>query len=108
MRLPIEGAEVLFMVVSTTNFHTIDNVDVEVILDDGSRWSGSFLTLSAIDEIMRRREGTGEALSGTFFQCHDAVIVRRAGVPAMLEVVKGMVTHGMIQNRLVRLSDEED
>jgi hypothetical protein len=43
------------------------NVDVELRLADGSRWSATVFTLAEVDRVMRSWEASGEALGGRYF-----------------------------------------
>ncbi|WP_280406974.1 hypothetical protein [Nocardia carnea] len=72
---------------------TVDNVDVIVTLDDGSRCSATVLTLERIEAIMQQWRASGEYSSGAYFTCPDLVLVRQARIPAILEVLEYMVAH---------------
>lgn len=52
-----------------------DNVDVEVILDNGDRYSATFFTLQNIKSLMMRYQKTGECYSGLYFWASDMIIV---------------------------------
>ena len=54
-----------------------DNVDVEVIFDDGSRYIATFFTLQNIQNIMDSYETTGECMNGFYFWSSDMLLVRR-------------------------------
>ncbi|WP_280435103.1 hypothetical protein [Nocardia carnea] len=72
---------------------TIDNIDVMITLNDGSRRSATILTLDRIWAIMQRWQESGEYASGTYFTCPDLVIVRKAGIPAIMEVLDYVVAN---------------
>ncbi len=101
----VAGARITFFLGADDNPETVENIDVEVRLDDGSRWSGTFLSLPEVARIMDRWQVTGEYLGGVFFQCRDLVIVRNPGVPAMTQLVARMVESGELRDTLMRLPD---
>lgn len=107
MKVQLEGAEAVFMLGADDNAKTVENVDVEVILDDGSRWSATFLSLAEIGRIMSRWKTTGECLGGSYFQCSDLVVVGREGLDAMTEVLRGLLESGQLRNVLTRVDIEE-
>ncbi|MEV0117365.1 hypothetical protein AB0H77_29720 [Streptomyces sp. NPDC050844] len=72
----------------------VENVDVELRLPDGTRWSATFMTLREIAEVMDRRKQTGECAGGAFFQCPDLVIVPTGGVDAMMASLRGIMDSG--------------
>ncbi|MFE6615893.1 hypothetical protein [Amycolatopsis sp. NPDC057786] len=68
----------------------VANVDVEVRLPDGSRWSATMFTVAELERLMERWAQTGECGSGSYFWCSDGVIVRKPGVSFMTEVLIGL------------------
>ena len=107
VKVQLNHAEALFMLGAEDDAETVENVDVEVFYDDGSRWSGTFLSLAEIGRIMDRWRFTGESLGGSYFQCPDLVIVRHGGVAAMSRVLNGLVDSGEFRSVLVRVDIEE-
>lgn len=95
--------EILFMLGAEDNAETVENVDAEITLPDGTRWSATFMTLHEISRIMDRWSKTGENLGGKYFQCSDLVITREAGLPAMVGAVQGILDSGGPQGILDRL-----
>lgn len=91
-------------------FDTVYDVDVLVTLVDGSRWSATFMTLDAIERVLRKWSLTGECLGGVFFQCRDLVITREPGVPAMMEIIEGLVegTDQRLQDVFQYLEPDDD
>lgn len=53
-----------------------DNADVQVELADGKRYVATFFTIANIQRIMKKDEGPGECLHGTYFWCSDMLIVK--------------------------------
>ena len=95
--------EAIFMLGLEDLADTVENVDAEVRLTDGTRWSVTFLTLGEISRIMDRWGKTGENLNGWYFQCADLVIVKEAGVHAMVKALRGIIDAGGPDGVLVRL-----
>ncbi|MFI1226142.1 MULTISPECIES: hypothetical protein [Streptomyces] len=84
----------LFLLGADDRAESVDNVDVELRLPDGTSWSGTFMTVGAIEVVMNRWRKTGEYGGGVFFQCSDLVIVPKAGVAAMVEALRAVVAEG--------------
>ncbi|MFI7117381.1 hypothetical protein [Amycolatopsis sp. NPDC049868] len=67
-----------------------ENIDVEVRLPDGSRWSATMFTVAEVERLMEQWAQTGECGGGSYFGCSDGVIVREPGVSFMTEVLIGL------------------
>lgn len=97
------GAEATFMLGADDDPSTIENLDAQVVLDDGSRWSATLLTLAEIARLMERWKVTGECLGGSYFQCSDLVVMERGGVSAAAELLGRLVESGQLRDVLVRV-----
>ncbi|WP_228922502.1 hypothetical protein [Streptomyces sp. DH7] len=84
----------LFMLGAEDDKETVENVDAELCLSDGTRWSATLMTLRAIEQVMNRWRETGECSGGAYFQCPDLVIIPKDGVAAMLDSFKGIIESG--------------
>ncbi|MEU6615065.1 hypothetical protein [Streptomyces parvus] len=73
---------------------TVENVDGQLLLPDGTRWSATFMTLGAIETVMNRWKRTGEYGGGSFFACSDLVIVPEGGVAAMVDAFRVILAEG--------------
>ncbi|MFJ4412253.1 hypothetical protein [Streptomyces sp. NPDC088910] len=82
------------------------NVDVEVRLTDGSRWSATVFTVAEVQRLMERWAQTGEEAGGRYFWCSDGLIVREAGIANMTEAISGVLDEGDFEQILQRLEDE--
>ncbi len=82
------------------------NVDVEVRLMDGSRWSATVFTLAEVDRLMKSWAASGEALDGRYFWCSDGLIVRDPGIESMSGVIAGLLDSGEFSQVLQRLDDD--
>lgn len=84
----------IFMLGAEDDEETVENVDAELILPDGTRWSATFMTLRAIEEVMNRWKETGECSSGAYFCCADLVIIPEGGLAVMLDSFKKIIDSG--------------
>lgn len=82
------------------------NVDAEVRLTDGSRWSATVFTVAEVERLMGMWSKTGEAAGGRYFWCSDGLIVREAGIASMTEAIGGVLDEGDFEQILQRLEDE--
>jgi hypothetical protein len=98
----------VFMLGAEDRADTVENVDAQLRLPDGTRWSASFMTLGAISAVMDRWRETGECLNGAFFQVHDLVIVPERGVNAMVQAFRGILSEGGPQGVLPPLDPLEE
>lgn len=106
-RVRLNGADAVFMLGSDDDANTVENVDVEVVVDDGSRWSATLVTLAEIGRLMSRWKATGECLHGAYFQCADLVVVEQGGIAAATELLRQLVDSGQIRDVLVRVDIED-
>lgn len=53
-----------------------DNVDVYVVLENGSRYTATFFTVQNIVRIMNRYKSSGECLHGTYFWASEMIIIK--------------------------------
>ena len=90
----------LFMLGSGDLVETVENVDVEVTLPDGSRWSATLMTLLEIERVMTHWAESGENLGGAYFQCPDLLIVPTGGVPGMIRALEAVLANGSPQGIL--------
>ncbi|MBU2662058.1 hypothetical protein KOI35_00915 [Actinoplanes bogorensis] len=103
----VPGAEIDFVLGAADDPETVDDFDVVVTLDDGTRWSAGLLTMGAIQRIMDRWATTGEAEGGDFFQSDDLMILRRPGVPFATDLLRRLAAAGQIQYTLRQLHDDD-
>jgi hypothetical protein len=84
----------LFMLGADDDAAAVENVDAEVTLPDGSRWSATFMSIHEIQRIMERWRSSGENAAGEYFHCTDLVVVREAGIPAMVRALEYALVNG--------------
>ncbi|MGO8746356.1 MAG: hypothetical protein ACLQNE_10230 [Thermoguttaceae bacterium] len=71
-----------------------DNVDVEVVFDDGSRFVATFFTLENVQMIMDGYRQTGECSKGLYFWASDMILVRRLTRQNIAKVVGDLIGEG--------------
>ncbi|MCE4946782.1 hypothetical protein LVX13_27225 [Streptomyces albulus] len=104
-RVRTEHFEAAFLPSAAEDVELVDNVDVFVDLEDGSRWSATIITLAQIELLMERWAASGEALAGRYFRVSDGLIVRDAGITNMTQVLTGLRENGEFTQILQRLDD---
>ncbi|MFD7164962.1 hypothetical protein [Streptomyces violascens] len=106
-RVRAAGFQVLFLVEPDEAIEEVRNVNAEVHLADGSRWSSTIFTLAEVDRLMRSWEASGEAVSGQCFFCADGLIVRNPGIGSMVRVIAGLMASGEFDGVFRRIADPE-
>ena len=79
-----------------------DNVDVEVVFDDGSRYMATFFTLQNIQKLMDNYEQSGECMSGSYFWASDLILVRRLSRENIAKVVGELIGKGEFERAFSR------
>lgn len=90
------------------NVENVENVDVFVRRSDGSEWTATVFTLAEVHRLMDRWAESGEAQAGAYFWCSDGLIVRDAGVAAMVEVLAGLVASDDARTILRPVAEEPE
>lgn len=99
-RIRTSSSEVSFMLGVEDDPDRVENVGVEVLLVDGTRWSATMFTVAEVDRLMARWAGTGEHTGGGHFWCADGLIVREPGVSAMTKVLLALHDSGELTDIL--------
>lgn len=94
--------DVTFML-GVDELETVENVDAQVHLPDGSRWSATIFTLAEVERLMVKWVRTGECGGGSYFWCFDGLVVRDAGVESMITALADLHRVGDLTNALNRL-----
>jgi hypothetical protein len=82
-----------------------DNVDVEIVMNNGERYSGTIFTLKNIETLMKEYKQTGECCKGLFFGgCKDLVIVERLNFEVIANIVESVFKEGEIETVFSRLT----
>ncbi|MEU9851638.1 hypothetical protein [Streptomyces sp. NPDC047985] len=105
-RVRYEDFEAWFLPGPHEDLDAVCNVDVEVRLEDGSRWSATVFTVAEVKRLMEKGARTGEDLSGRYFWCSDGLIVRDPGIDSMTQVIRGLLDAGEFDDVFQQLEDE--
>ncbi|MCD0483523.1 hypothetical protein LO771_14235 [Streptacidiphilus sp. ASG 303] len=105
-RIRTDRFEASFLPGAGEDLHAVCNVDVEVRLVDGSRWSATVFTVAEVQRLMEKWSRSGEALGGRCFWCSDGLTVRDPGIDNMTQVITGLLDDGDFHQILQRLDDE--
>ncbi|MGK5642416.1 hypothetical protein ACSNOK_29500 [Streptomyces sp. URMC 126] len=106
-RVKRDGYEICFVPGAGEDLDTVCNVDMWVVRDDGDRWSGTVFTLDEVQRIMDHQRQAGEP-EGDCWWCWDGLIVREAGVPAMVRAIDGLFATGEYKTVLRHVGPEAD
>lgn len=83
------------------------NVDVEVTLEDGSRWGATFFTPMNIDALFAKNRVTGECRRGLYFYCVDMIIVQQLDQRTIEETVTGLLEEGVFRSAFGHHGDQK-
>lgn len=83
---------------------TDDNVDIEVRLPDGTRWSATIFTVDNLRSLMAKWRSTGEN-RGLYVWAPDMIVVERLSDPGLRELVDELVAEGTLKTVMKPLLD---
>lgn len=84
-----------------------DNVDVEVRLEDGSRWAATFFTLENLRETFEKNSRTAECRGGLYFWASGMVIVRHLTHESIVLTVEELMEEDELSRAFEHLEDGE-
>jgi len=99
-RIRTSVLDVTFMIGGGERPEAVENVDAEVRLPDGSRWSATIFTLAEVERLMSNWARTGEYGGGSHFWCFDGIVVRHPGVDNMTAALADLHQSGNLRNAL--------
>jgi hypothetical protein len=105
-RVRTDRFEASFLPDAGENLDAVCNVDVEVRLAEGARWSATVLTIAEVQRLIDKGSRTGEDLGGRYFWCPDSLIVRAPGIDTMPQVIRSLLDNGDFEQVFQRLDDE--
>ena len=80
---------------SDAKVHPLDeNIDVEVVFEDGTRYVATFFTLANIKMLFEKNARTGECANGTYFWASDMIIVRALTMESVYRAVADLIASG--------------
>ena len=80
-----------------------DNVDVEVIMKNGDRYSATFFTIQNIKTMFEKNKQTGECHSGLFFWATDMLIVEKLNLETIETSINELIGEGSIAHAMTKL-----
>ncbi|MFD5067581.1 hypothetical protein ACFWNC_06490 [Streptomyces sp. NPDC058369] len=105
-RVRTDAFEASFLPSPDEDLEAVCNVDAEVRLMDGSRWSATIFTVAEVERLMEVGTRSGEDLGGRYFWCSDGLIVREPGIESMAHVIAGLLASGAFSQVLQRLDGD--
>jgi hypothetical protein len=106
-RVRADGFKASFLPNPDEVLDEVCNVDAEVNLPDGSRWSATIFTVAEVGRLMKQWEETGEAAGGWCFWCSDKLIVRDPGIRGMVDVIAELLASEEFDGAFHRLDDSQ-
>jgi hypothetical protein len=83
-----------------------DNVDVEILFDDGRRYGATLFTLENVHSLMERYRSSGECGGGSYFWASQMIMVRSLTPAAIAEAIGALIAEGDLDQAFVRYADE--
>lgn len=80
-----------------------DNVDVEVVFDDGRRFSATFFTLTNLQLLFEKNKASGECESGLYLWASNMIIVRDLSLESIERTVKGLLSSSEFETAFAAL-----
>jgi hypothetical protein len=85
-----------------------DNVDVEVSLPNGRRYSATCCPTENIRDLMESYRESGENSSGLYFWASDLVVVRDIAPTTLVEVVSSLIAAQQLSVVFTALDDNDE
>jgi hypothetical protein len=82
-----------------------DNIDVEVILADGSRFGATFFTLENVRRLFHKNRVTGECAGGTYLWAADMILVEKLTMAAIQKTVEDLLNSGEFSSAFSKLEE---
>ncbi|VYT90689.1 hypothetical protein [Metakosakonia massiliensis] len=77
-----------------SEFGVNDNVDVEVLLDNGDKYTATFFTLTNIHYLFENNKKTGECHNGLYFWAANMILVKSLSEGIIKEVIYDLLKTG--------------
>jgi len=77
-----------------------DNVDINILFDNGDVYFSTLFTLSNIDALMTKE-------SSSYFWATDMIVVKDLRVESIKKVVLEIVEHGLLEDHFSKIGNEE-
>lgn len=96
---------VTYCLESTDPFN--DSIDVEVRIGQ-ERYSGTFFTPTNISHLLEKWQATHEETRGTYFWCHDMVLIPAITEDSLMAAVDRMIERNELERVLTKLEPLEE
>ncbi|MES2933726.1 MAG: hypothetical protein V4805_09600 [Pseudomonadota bacterium] len=80
-----------------------DNVDVEITLENGEKYSATFFTLTNIEMLFKKNRLTGECNAGLYFWATDMILVETLTEKVIRDAIIGLIFSDEIGTALTKL-----
>lgn len=101
-----DGVEILIYCHAEELTDAIGNVDIEVRLASGGRFSATLFTIANLEALMAKDARTGENASGLYQWAIDMVIMRELSLATVAELVEHLLENETIGEVLMRLDPQ--
>jgi hypothetical protein len=82
------------------------NVDTEILLESGERYSDAFFTLKNIEFLMKGFQISGECKNGLYFWASDMIVVQKITEATIRETIEHLLKTGEYASVLSNLPNE--
>lgn len=86
---------------------TNDNVDVEVSLDNGERYTATFFTIENITSILAKYKETKECCSGLYFWASDMIVVDKLDDDVIKQTIQDLIKTEELDRAFSLLDNEK-
>jgi hypothetical protein len=83
-----------------------DNVDVEIELSDGNRYSATFFTLMNIQSLMKKNKLTGECAGGLYMWASNMILVENLCLETIERTIAGLIQEGELESACSQSNSE--
>jgi hypothetical protein len=80
-----------------------ENVDVEVVLQNQTRWAATVFTPDGIERLLMRYAETGECLDGRYVWAKNMIIARDLSDETLEDVVADLIASGEFRQAFEQL-----
>lgn len=80
-----------------------DNVDVEIVLQSGARFSATFFTLRNLSSLFAKNRITGECAAGLYLWASNMVIVESLDRDTIGRAIQGLIDDSELESACLRL-----
>ncbi len=81
-----------------------DNIDVEIELSDGSKYTATFFTLRNIRSLFEKNRATGECVSGLYLWSSSMILVENLESSTIERTIGGLLEEGELASACLRIA----